>query len=301
MGNGLARSIQYAAWRAVSAILVRLPASLGYGVAVIVGTIGYYVWPRGRRAMLANYRRVIPEARPAERKRIARRSLVNYCKYLVDFVRFPNFSPESVIEAVSNDGAFEGLETALKRSNGAVIVCMHFGNWDAGAGATAARGFPVTVVAQTFADPRLDAMVVGARERLGMRIVKMEKLGPSLFRVLKANELLALLIDRAVPGEGVKVQFFGEEVEVPAGPARFALRSGATVVPSAFPRISPYRPNVATLCDFIIPERTGDDERDVTELTQAIMNSHERFIREYPDQWYMFRPMWIHRDGMPSR
>lgn len=276
----------------VSAILGKLPVRVGYGIAVVVGTVGYYAWPRGRRAMQANFRRVLPDASPKERSRVARRSLVNYCKYLVDFVRFPNFTAQEVIDAVQSNGAFEGLATQLERGMGGVIVCMHFGNWDAGAGATAARGFPVTVVAETFSDPRLDAMVVGGRERLGMKVVKMEKLGPSLFRVLKANELLALLIDRAVPGEGVKVQFFGAEVEVPAGPARFALRSGATVVPSAFPRIHPHRPEVSTLYDFIVPQRTGDDDRDLRELTQAIMNVHEGFIRQYPDQWYMFRPMW---------
>ena len=30
----------------------------------------------------------------------------------------------------------------------------------------------------------------------------------------------------------------------------------------------------------------------VRKLTQAIMDAHERFIRRFPDQWYMFREMW---------
>jgi KDO2-lipid IV(A) lauroyltransferase len=141
-------------------------------------------------------------------------------------------------------------------------------------------------------------MVMGARTRLGMRIVKMEKAGPSLFRALKENGLLALLIDRPTPGDGVKVTFFGEEVEVPAGPARLALRTGAAVVPTAFARIDPRRPEVTTLCDFALAtERSGDDQADIQSLTQAIMHAHERFIRQYPDQWYMFRPMWPSRAG----
>ena len=37
---------------------------------------------------------------------------------------------------------------------------------------------------------------------------------------------------------------------------------------------------------------TGDEAKDVQAVTQAIMDSHERFIREHPDQWYMFREMW---------
>ena len=101
------------------------------------------------------------------------------------------------------------------------------------------------------------------------------------------------MIDRAVPGEGVQVTFFGETVEVPAGPARLALRTGAAVVPAAFARVHPNRHDVKVLCDFSIrTQPTGNRECDVRALTQSIMDAHERFIRQYPDQWYMFRPMW---------
>ena len=141
-------------------------------------------------------------------------------------------------------------------------------------------------------------MVTGARERLGMQIIKMEKAGPSLLRALKQNGLLALLIDRPVPGDGVKVRFFGEEVEVPAGPARLALRSGAAVVPAAFARLTPGALTVTTLSDFDIKvDPAGEERHDVQSLTQAIMDSHERFIRQYPDQWYMFREMWPRKNA----
>jgi KDO2-lipid IV(A) lauroyltransferase len=121
----------------------------------------------------------------------------------------------------------------------------------------------------------------------------MEKVGPSMLRSLNQNGVLSLLIDRPTPGKGVRVNFFGEEVEVPAGPARLALRTGATIVAAAFARVDPHRLAVTTLCDFgIRTEASGDDERDIRDLTQAIMDSHERFIRQYPEQWYMFRSMW---------
>jgi len=286
-------NLQYWSWRAASAVIGRLPLRVSYSVAWALGSVAYFGWPRGRRSMHANFRRVLPGANAKRIRRTSRMSLVNYCKYLVDFIRFPRESAAVVLETVKGDEPYAELRRLLDRGNGGVIVCMHFGNWDLGAGATAARDFSVTVVAETFADPRLDRMVMGAREKLGMNILKMEKAGPSLLRTLKSNGLLALLIDRSVPGEGVKVQFFGEEVEVPAGPARLALRTGAVIVPCAFPRIDPLRPEVLTLAEFLTDHpKTGDTERDTRELTQQIMDSHERFIRAHPEQWYMFRPMW---------
>lgn len=288
--------VQYRLWQLVTAVVRRLPPRAGYGIAAMVGFAGYYAWPRGRRAMLRNFRRVMRGAPASEVQRTARASLINYCRYLADFVRFPSLSAAQLTALVTGDESFAALDRALQRGKGAIIVCMHFGNWDLGAGAAAARGYPLTVVAETFADPRLDEMVAGARKRLGMHLVRMERAGPSLFRALKHNGLLALLIDRPVPGDGVCVEFFGETVEVPAGPARIALRSGAAVVPTAFARCEENAMQVRTLTDFTLDfHPTGDEARDVRDLTQAIMRSHERFIREHPEQWYMFREMWPRR------
>lgn len=283
--------MQYLIWRTVIALAGRLPLRVSYALATVAGLAGYYLWPRGRRAMLGNYRRVLPAATASERRAVARRSLVNYCRYLVDFARFPALAPDELVAAVSGEASFRALDGALATGRGAVIVCMHFGNWDLGAGAAAARGYRLAVVAETFADSRLDDLVAGARRRLGMEVIKLESAGRSLFRALRGGGLLALLIDRPVPGKGVKVEFFGEDVEVPEGPARLALRTGARVVATAFPRVDAGRPEVLTLTEFIEPP--SNVEGWTTEsLTRAIMAAHEGFIRAYPDQWYMFREMW---------
>ncbi|MCC6417704.1 MAG: hypothetical protein IT429_05590, partial [Gemmataceae bacterium] len=58
------------------------------------------------------------------------------------------------------------------------------------------------------------------------------------------------------------------------------------------------KPGVITRCDFGIElPRSGDRERDVRELTQAIVTAHEEFIRRDPDQWYMFRRMFMAGGG----
>lgn len=296
----LGARLQFRAWQLATALLTRLPVRAGYSVARVIGTLGYYLWPRGRKAMHRNYRRVMPAASRDEIRRTARSSLVNYCCYLVDFIRFPTLTPEQIRTAVGTPERFADLDRALQCGKGAVIVCLHFGNWDLGAGATAARGYPLAVVAETFSDPRLDAMIVNARTRLGMSVLKMERAGPSLIRTLQRNGLLALLIDRPLSGDGVRVNFFGAPVEVPAGPARLALRTGAAVVVTAFPRLAPNGLEVDTLTDFEVATPTGRTDDDVVRLTQRIMEAAERFIRQHPDQWYMFREMWPRNPRPPA-
>jgi phosphatidylinositol dimannoside acyltransferase len=289
--------MQYLAWRSVGLAARWLPLAWLYALADAVGLLGYYAWPRGRRSMLRNFERVHagagwarPRVSPA---RLARRSLQNYCRYVVDFVQLPGYSPAEVLALCEGQDAFRELDAALAAGRGAVMVCMHFGNWDMAAAVTAARGYPVTVVGESFGDDRITREVFGARERLGMRVVPLEKLGPSIIRTLKRNGLLGLLIDRSVPGEGVKVQFFGAEVEVPAGPAELALRTGAALIPLACVRVRRASPAVRLLVDFSIDTTpSGDHDADVQRLTQAVMRSQEAFIRRYPAQWYKFEEMW---------
>jgi KDO2-lipid IV(A) lauroyltransferase len=89
------------------------------------------------------------------------------------------------------------------------------------------------------------------------------------------------------------VDFFGALAEVPAGPARLALRTGARVIPAVMAREPGHDELIRPILDFDLRfQPSGDEEQDVREITQQIMSSLERFIRQYPDQWFMFRPMW---------
>jgi len=44
---------------------------------------------------------------------------------------------------------------------------------------------------------------------------------------------------------------------------------------------------------YVSFQPTGDLDDDVQALTQRIVESLENTIRQYPDQWYMFRRMWV--------
>jgi KDO2-lipid IV(A) lauroyltransferase len=284
--------MQYRLWRAATWLFRLLPLRCGYAIADAAGVATFWLWPRGRRNVLRNYRRVLPEAGESDRRRIARRSFQNYCRYLVDFLRLPGTPAEAARLAGQGADAFGALDRALEAGRGAIVVCMHFGNWDMGAAATAARGYAGAALGERFGDPRLDAMVFGGRRRLGVEVFPVDGplMGPA--RHLRRNGVLALLIDQPDPASGVEVTFFGARTSVPKGPARLALGTGAAPGVAAFPRINRDRPEVGVLAEFSEQPCGGDKDAAIATLTQWFMSAHERFIRRYPDQWYMFRDMW---------
>jgi lauroyl/myristoyl acyltransferase len=278
--------------RAIIFIGRPFPTWVGYLVAPRIADICYLFYGRGRRALYDNLSRVLGTSDRRVLGRIARRSLRNFSKYVVDFIHFYTMSPEDVRKRIVFDD-FERVNAAVAEGKGIIFVTLHFGNWDMGAAGLAAYGYPVDAIAETFELPEMNELVQGHRRALGVNIIPMERVGPGVLRSLRRGHILALLIDVPAPGASVPVEFFGALAEIAAGPARIALRTGARVIPAVLAREPGHAEMIRPILDFDVRlQPSGDEEQDVRDLTQQIMSSLERFIRQYPDQWFMFRPMW---------
>lgn len=279
----------YWAFRLSSALARAVPVRISYAVAAFAGLLAYYAWAGGRRRCIRNMTHVAGGDRACA-TRLARKSFSNYAIYLVDFLRFTSVTAEEVRHRVVFD-EWDRLE-AERAGNGIVFVTLHFGNWDLGAAAVAEHGIPISVIADTFRDPRLNDLVLSARRHLGMEIIPAERMGPSVLRALRRNDVVAMLIDVPQDDAGVEVHFFDGSVAVADGPARIALRTGAAVVAVMLPRIGRSERVVGQI-EPVAFTPTGDHERDVRDLTQAIMQSLEGMVRQHPDQWYIFRNLWV--------
>lgn len=271
-----------------------MPLRAAYFLGDAVATGLWWGWRSKRRIAIGNMLRVMGDRRAAVRA--ARYSFLNFARYNVDFLRAPKIKPEAILSKVHYD-RWQEVDAAFLDGKGVIFVAMHFGNWDMGGAMMAARGYPVNVVADTYLSERTNALVVREREVRGMNVIPAERAAAGILRAMRRNEALAILIDTPMP-DGVEVSFFGERTIVPAGPARIALRTGARVIPVAMPRASGTSDQIMAMADLDVRVvRTGDDQRDIQALTQRIFAAHERFIRAYPDQWYIFRPMWPHAAG----
>lgn len=289
-----------AAWAflLLAALARAVPLRVAYAAGAACGTLAFYAWPGGRRRSIANMRHVVASEEDRAR-RLARASFANYGRYMVDFLRFRGDHPDELGARLQYDG-WEVLTRELTE-RGVLYVTMHVGNWDTGGAGLAQGGIPLAVVVDTFANPRLNAMIVGARRHLGLQIITAERPGPSILRALLQRNVVAILIDVPPAGSGVEVEFFGSTIAVPDGPARLALRAGATVIASILPREAPASPRVVAETEVVRFVPTGDNEADVRALTQAIMRALEPMVRRHPEQWYIFRSLWLVDRGRADR
>ena len=270
-----------------------LPLRLGYRVAAIVAEICYHFFHRQRRALNENLAWVLGSDDRREVDAVARQAFRNFGKFVIDFIHFPAMSRDEVRRRLVFSQWIE-LDEVMESGRGMLIVTMHFGSWDLGAAAFAAYDYPINAIADNYGYEKMNKLVHGSREKIGMKIIQMDRVGPNVFRALKRGEILALLIDLPAPDQAITVDFLGAPAEVSSVPARIALRTGARVVPAMVLR----GPEDDTLIRPVLDVRTaryeasGDEERDVHALTQLMMQSFETLIREHPEQWFIFRRMW---------
>ncbi len=278
------------------------PPGVGYFFARIFADVCFVFFRGKRRALKAAMARVLDTDDEKVINQAARASFRNFGKYVIDFIHFLDSTPEEVRRRiVFND--FERFYSVMAEKKGVIFITLHYGNWDMGAAGLSAYGFPVNVVAETFTHSPMNALIQGSRRHLGMKVTPMERVGPSVIRALKKGEILALLIDVPEPGGTVRVNFFGAQTEVPIGPARIAIRSGARPMPAILLRVRGKEEMIRPIVDFDLTyEKSGDEDEDVRRLTQAIMSSLERLIRIDPTQWFIFHDMWNrnHKAAQPE-
>jgi lauroyl/myristoyl acyltransferase len=278
------------AMRTGSALVNVIPLRVSYALARGGGFAAHWLWRGGRRRCIDNMRHVTDGDEHAAH-RYARQSFGNYAVFLIDFLRSMRMTPEAARDRVTFEG-WDELER-LRSGNGIVFVTMHVGNWDLGAAALAGAGFPITVVADSFNNPRVDQFVRASREHLGMTVLPASRMGTGILKALRRNDAIAVLADVPAPaGGGIEVDFFGEPIRVHDGIARIALRTGASVVAATLPRDEPWSDRVKGWIEPISFEPTGDNDHDIQALTQAIFERLESLVRRRPEQWYIFRHLW---------
>jgi len=255
-------------------------------VAAPGGTAWYWLSTSQRRAALDNYAAVLGRERSDPHvARVARRAFQNYGRMLTDFVLIGSLTPSELIERTNVDGR-EHLDAALARGRGVIMAVPHMGSWDVAGSYAAALGYQISAVAERFPGSLNDA-VVQTRQRFGLNVILLGRAAVrALTEALGANHIVALLCDLE-QGPGTEVRFFGRRAIVPGGPAALALKTGAELMPATQYTTAPGRHHI-----HLDPALAMHEGESKDHLMQRVIDRFEEFIRERPEQWYAFRPMF---------
>ena len=286
-------TIIYGLWRIGSFLVGHLPLRACYALADLVGRLVYWLLPSLRHNARANYGQVMnrPVNDPAV-KDVTKQAFRNFCRYLLEVMRFPYISDRELNRRVvlHDTAEFEG---ALALRQGVIFVSAHFGNMELAGVQLATKYARMTLAAEVLKTRQLYEWLVAHRARHNVRLIPYTHAARTLLRALRDNEFVGFFLDLGIryDHKGVPVKFFGETAHFPAAPALLAHRTGAPIV-QGYAVIGADGRIHGHAFPALHVDRGQDRDQFVQQATQQMASNMEKFIAQHPEQWYIFRRIW---------
>ena len=293
MNHPLRDWLEYAGLSAAAWLVAQLEFRTLRPLADLIGSVVYFLDPRGRRTALQNIEAAFPEKFPLARKRgIARGSYRTFARTMLELFWAPNMSEQFVREHV----VFEGWEYDTCRKNpekSVIYCCMHFSNfeWLSLIGPYSFMRGPV--IAQNFKNPLLGPIFNRLRASTGNTVIPQERAMIKMFKHLQSGGQFGMLIDlNLAPEEGaVPITCFNNLIAC-VTPAHVALaqRTGAAIVPVECRPLPDGRYLVIHHAPIECPP-----EADPAPLVQKCWHALEPGINARPECWLWPYKHWRYK------
>lgn len=294
--NNTADHIAVAGYKVASMLARVAPASVLTGASVGVGSSLARAMKQNKAMVMRHLQRVDPSLSGKRLHVATQQAFVSYTRYYLETFCLPSQSTSQIAAGHQVEG-FEHIERAASHGKGTILALPHMGGWEWSGRWLIDQGFQLTAVVERLENTELFEWFVNLRSRYGVNVIALtDDAGVAVGKALRDNHVVSLLCDRDIPKDGkrtgVEVQFFGETTTVPAGPAFFALRTGASLLPMATFFTPGANGHKAVIRPALVVERQGSLREDVSRISQLLMLEIENLIRQAPEQWHLFQPNW---------
>ena len=291
MKRKLYRYPLYLGLRLVQLTALWLPREAAMALARMIGRLAFWAARREREKTIAHLANAFEnEKPPREILKLAEGVFIHYAQVAVDVLRFPRLGREEVDRLVEWDPASLSIfDQVLAEGKGAILLTAHLGNWELMGAFIMLHGLPGAVVARRIYYEKFNRLLVDLRSNVRLKTIYQDAPVKEFLKILNQNHILGILADQDVDRlDGIFVPFFGRPAYTLTSPVKFALATGAPLVPAFLVKKNGrYR----LLVEEPIYVKMGiNKEETIREYTERWSQVVEAKIREFPDQW-----AWMHR------
>lgn len=226
-----------------------------------------------------------------EKKKIIKTCFGNFGRGMTEMLYYLAH-PDLVSDKIDIEGK-QHLDAAVAKGKGVIAVTAHFGNFALMMLAIARMGYKASSIIRPARDEELSGYLHKRRTGVGLGTVyaipRRECVSNSLKELRDGNVLFIPIDQNFGSGGGVYVDFFGQKAATATGPAVFAMRTGAAILPMFMLRQEDGCHKIVIEPPITVHERKNEDEAILAAMTE-ITNLIERYIRRYPHEW-----AWMHR------
>jgi len=257
----------------------------------MLGRLAYYFDLRHKALVYANLKVAFARTKgPQEIRKITKTFFQNYGQNFIELFRLSSLTPRQLEQAVTIEGT-EHLDAALSARKGAILLVMHFGNWELANRSSAMLGYPYKVIVkQQKKFFRLNELLNSYR-RLGGSVVISRGTGTrELIKSLENNEVIGMVADQGGK-DGVLVPFLGRQASLSVGAIRLALKRGVPLCFSVIIRENHARHRVIIHKPLEL-ETTGELEKDIVTNLTKLAKMMEQYITQYPAEYMWSYKIW---------
>lgn len=279
--------LAWSLYAALRPLPIAWAGAVGAGLGRAAGLLA--VGP-ARRAS-ANLRRLRPDGDPAAIRRQAKALWPHLGRTIAEY---------AVLDRLWDAGrvTVTGVETAMATAGERPIVFFsgHLGNWELAPAAAVRLGFPVRVIYRPPSNPYVAPLLLRIRERCGVTMLPKTMGGArAAHDGLRQGLPLGFLVDektvRGVPLPSLGRSTRGEGTAV-VNLARFALKSGAAVLPIRVTRLANTRFRL-DVYPPILPDRAAVPGAETERIVAAVDVLLGDWVRETPTQWlWLTQRLW---------
>ena len=278
-------------------VLSRLPLRVGHGLGALVGLTLFLFPTRMRRVTDVNLALCYPKKDARWRKRIARISLIETGKSLVEAPYLWHQPADRITALVKLTTGESIIRNALAQGRGIILAAPHLGSWELCGLVCAMHG----AITSLYRPPRLNALegiLRAGRENTGARLVPTDARGiRMLIHALNCKQSVGILPDQ-VPntGNGVYAPFFSIDAYTMVLIMRLAHKRRTPVVFVYAKRL----PGGAGYHVHYRAAHIGLYDTDMNVAAAALNQNVEEMVRECPEQYTWSYKRFKHRPpGQP--
>ena len=216
--------------KAISTVVSWLP----YGAVVVIGKGLGRIYHLVAKKQRLRAEKTIKERLGYDEKQAyetIRRVFIKLAITFMEIMYMPALNKDNIRKYVTFDRP-DILEKAVAEGKGVVMLACHMDNWEWLGAALAMYGFPLSAVEKPQPNRVYSDFMNELRRNAGQEIFARgsnEIIGCA--RAMKKGRMLGLIADQDGGYNGIFVPFLGKMASTPVGPAYFARRFKAPIVP----------------------------------------------------------------------
>lgn len=186
-------------------------------------------------------------------------------------------------------------EQLMDQEKGFILLTSHFGAWNAIMGGLHVARKPVNILVTPDRNRNIDKTLALSGLKNPVKIISTESdMGGliAVFDAIEQGEIVCIMGDRCLEGEGVELEFLGEKAKFPSAAFYIASRTNCAVLPLFAVRKHRHTEFAALYGPVLRPELKSRKRHDLIPFLEIYVRKLEELSRKYPYQCFLFEDIW---------